>query len=722
MPGDIELWAGVECTVNRVGDRRLDQTAKSGHRFRIQDLELFARLGPRRLRYPVLWEMVAPDGDLSRADWSWTDERLQRLRELGLEPIAGLIHHGSGPSDTHLLDPELPEKLACYARAVAERYPWVRDYTPVNEPVTTARFSALYGHWYPHATDHASFLRALVHECLATAAAMREIRRVRPDARLIQTEDLGTTLARPTLQYQADFDNERRWLGFDLLCGRVDPSHRFWSMLEDAVGEPPLRSLLEQPCPPDIVGVNYYVTSDRYLDERLELHPPWSHGGNGRDRYADVEAVRVACAGVSGHERALRDPWQRYGIPVALTEVHIDSTREDQLRWLREAWSGAQAARRAGADVRAVTAWALLGSFDWNSLVTQDAGYYESGAFDLRTPGNKPRATAVASMIRAYATQGTYSHPVLCQEGWWRRPCRWKGASDDEHAGEQHSAPPVVITGATGTLGQAFARSCRQRAIPYRLLGRADMDIADVRSVEAALERWQPWAVINTAGYVRVDDAENDRTRCFRENTRGAAILSQACRRRRLPMMTFSTDLVFDGSVTRPYLESDRPRPLNAYGQSKAEAEKLVLSSWEGAMVVRTSAFFGPWDDHNFLRHATRCWRAGTAVEADPEQVVTPTYVPELVRICLDLLIDGETGIWHVANPDPVSWAELALRLAALQGYPSDLVRAPVRRASLAPRPRYSALGSERGILLPSLQSCLERYVADCPQEAVGFV
>ncbi|HYB98905.1 MAG TPA: family 1 glycosylhydrolase [Candidatus Limnocylindrales bacterium] len=720
--GDIEIWAGVECTVNRVRDQRFDQMARSGHRWRIEDLDLFAELAPRRLRYPVLWETVAPEGDLARADWSWPDERLQRLRTLGLEPIAGLIHHGSGPSNTDLLDVDLPQKLAQYARAVAERYPWMLDYTPINEPLTTARFSALYGHWYPHMQDHACFLRALVNQCLATAAAMREIRAVQPQARLVQTEDLGTTTSTPRLRYQADFDNARRWLGFDLLCGRVDVDHPFWPALAQAVGERALADLLERPCPPDIIGINYYVTSDRHLDENLAAYPAWSHGGNGRDVYADVETVRVLGIEISGHEKALSAAWERYRIPVALTEVHIDSTREDQLRWLQEAWYGAHRARDAGADVRAITPWALLGSFDWNSLVTRDAGYYESGAFDLRTPDRQPRRTAVADMIRSYSIAGAYAHPVLSHRGWWRRPCRaFAGTSreaDQDCLEQDEGGTPLLITGATGTLGRAFARLCRQRAIPYRLVSRKEMDIADPESVLATLKRIRPWAVVNTAGYVRVDDAESDRMRCFRENTEGAAVLARECRRLELPMMTFSTDLVFDGSSSRPYVESDRPRPLNAYGESKAEAEKLVLSSWDGALIVRTSAFFGPWDEHNFLKHATRCWRSGTVVEADPEQVVTPTYVPELARICLDLLIDGETGLWHVANPDAVSWAELALRLAALQGYPASLVRATRARTSVAPRPRYSALGSERGVLLPSLQSCLERYVADCAQEA----
>src|SRR5215203_4162835 len=119
---ELELWGGHECTVNRVGGAYYDQTRRSGHQDRVEDLELFAGLGLQALRYPVLWERIAPHrpDDL---DWNWTDERLARIRELGMRPIAGLVHHGSGPKYTSLIDEGFAAGLAGFARAVAERYP-----------------------------------------------------------------------------------------------------------------------------------------------------------------------------------------------------------------------------------------------------------------------------------------------------------------------------------------------------------------------------------------------------------------------------------------------------------------------------------------------------------------------------------------------------------------------------------------------------------------------
>src|SRR5918999_4758161 len=89
----MELWAGVECTVNRVGASYYDQIERTGHGARLDDLDRFAALGVRALRYPVLWERTAPNG-LGNADWRWADARLARLRELGIRPIIGLVHHG----------------------------------------------------------------------------------------------------------------------------------------------------------------------------------------------------------------------------------------------------------------------------------------------------------------------------------------------------------------------------------------------------------------------------------------------------------------------------------------------------------------------------------------------------------------------------------------------------------------------------------------------------
>ncbi|GHA74924.1 dTDP-4-dehydrorhamnose reductase [Cognatilysobacter bugurensis] len=717
----LELWGGVECTICRVGDSYNRQLERSAHAIRLDDIDRFAATGMTTIRYPVLWEQIAPDGPES-ADWSWPDERLQRLREVGVEPIVGLVHHGSGPMYTSLVDPEFGPKLAEYAGAVARRYPWVEYYTPVNEPLTTARFSGLYGVWYPHGRDEHTFKNALFNECRGTVLAMRAIREVNPNAKLVQTDDLGKIYSTPLLAYQAELSNEVRWLGWDLICGKVDEAHSLWDWLIAVCGATPEEILWfrDNPCPPDILGVNYYVTSERFLDENQDNYPEHYHGGNRRHRYADIETARVLAQPTGGIGPLLLEAWERYGLPIAITEAHIDAKREDQLRWLAEIWLGAEQARAQGADVRAVAVWGLLGLYDWNCLLTECRDYYEAGAFDVRS--GVPRPTAIAALMKALASGGLPNDPALSGAGWWRRPARFfarepvsvPGLTFPPRPRTGDNRAPILITGATGTLGRAFARICKERDLAFRLLSRAEMDIADADSVERAFDRYRPWAVINTAGYVRVDEAESDAERCFRENTHGPATLAAVCARHGVGLVTFSTDLVFNGEQDSPYVETDSIQPLNVYGQSKARAEALVLDRHPSALVVRTSSFFGPWDEHNFVSVALRTLRAGSPFVASQDQTVSPTYVPDLVHQCLDLLVDREAGIRHLTNDGAITWAELATRAAQLaqvdpggiQACSDDHRRLPARR------PRYSAMRSEQTFGMPSLEDALTRYFA----------
>jgi len=718
----LELWGGLECTVNRVRDDYFQQLDRNGHATRADDIARFAATGIRAIRYPVLWERTAPDG-IDKADWTWSDARLEALRASGVTPIAGLIHHGSGPRHTSLVDPAFAGQLAEYAGAVAARYPWLEYYTPVNEPCTTARFAGLYGVWYPHGNNDRTFIQALLNQCRAVVLSMRAIRAVNPAAKLVQTDDLGKTYGTPEMAQMAEFYNERRWLAWDLLCGMVDQKHALWNyLLKTGIAAADFLWFKDNPCPPDIIGVNYYVTSERWLDHRPERYPQHHRGMADGIPCADIEAARALATPTAGIAPLLTEVWERYGIPLAITEAHIDANREDQLRWLLEIWEAAKQVRENGVDVQAVTVWSLLGSFDWNSLVTQNRGYYEPGPFDVRSP--QPRATALARMMRELADGSGLSHPVLRGQGWWRRPGRFlctpvatpdaiASISADGHALVGSDVRPVLITGASGTLGRAFARICKKRNIAFRLLARHDMDIGDPASIERALDLHRPWAVVNTAGYVRVDEAENDVERCLRENADGAANLAAACARHGVHLTTFSSDLVFDGEQDRPYVESDAVAPLNAYGRSKAEAERRVLAAHPGALVVRTSAFFGPWDKHNFVTQALEALERGDTFRAAADMTVSPTYVPDLAHTCLDLAIDGEAGIWHLANAGAVTWAQLAAQAAAAAGIDATRLEAvPAAELGMtAARPAYTGMTSERGILLPPLDNAIARYL-----------
>lgn len=628
----LEMWGGLECTVNRVGDRFLDQLELNGHLDRIEDLDRFAELGISAIRYPVLWERTAP-GDPAAANWAWSDLRLARLRELQVRPIVGLLHHGSGPRGTSLLDPNFPALLARYAGAVAERYPWVMDYTPVNEPLTTARFSALYGHWYPHRRDEGAFFRAVLTQCQGIAAAMRAIRSVNPDARLIQTEDLGEVFARPALVAQAEYENERRWLSLDLLAGRLVRGHRLWEpLLASGITEAELKGLSEEPCVPDVIGINHYLTSERLLDERLERYPVSAHGGNGRQTYADVEAVRVCIDGPGGWRRLLESAWRRYGQPVAATEVHLACSRDEQLRWLAEAWTTAQNLRSEGIDVQAVTAWSLLGAFGWNSLVTEEGGDYEPGVFDLRAP--TPRPTAIARLVADLAAGKEMTHPLLAIPGWWRRPSRLLYPPVDQW-GNDVAAPAeqepsdgvrgILLAGPNSPLTDAFTTGSAMRAIPWRRLDvSASPDWA--AEIMATIASSPPWAVILTMGPTG-----------FRSKDLSA--VARTCTRAGIPVLFCSVP-----DSTEPIgmdFVADPPGPSRSSGQIPHGLEQVILSVQPRTVVVRGG--LEPMPELDPLQ-------AELLYPHDRRPGTASIDVRDLVEISLDLLIDGESGRWQVIN------------------------------------------------------------------------
>lgn len=320
------------------------------------EVDAMAELDVRALRYPLPWEFLSPN-DPTHADWRWHNACLDRLRTLGVAPIAGLLHRGH-PAQ---LAQELPDRLARHAEQVATRHPWITMFTPVNEPLATARFSGLSGGGYPHGRDVSVFLHMLVTQCRAIVLAMRAIRRITPEAKLVQTENLGKVFCTPPLNYQAEYENERRWLGFDLLCGRIDHHHPWQpTLLDTGIDDRELGFFLEAPCIPDIVGIDHDTASERFLDHRVNRYPIRHRTSNMRHRYANVDAMRAELPlGQTGPEARLREVWERYHLPMAVTETRHSTTPEEPLHGPAEVWDSALNLKAEGMDIRAVTVWSV---------------------------------------------------------------------------------------------------------------------------------------------------------------------------------------------------------------------------------------------------------------------------------------------------------------------------------------------------------------------------
>ncbi|HEY6234804.1 MAG TPA: family 1 glycosylhydrolase [Candidatus Elarobacter sp.] len=405
----VEVWASPEPTVARIDrDHWRDQLRETGHEARESDVDRLAQLGVRATRYPVLWEKVAPHHPHAR-DYRWAARRLGALLERGVEPIVTLLHHGSGPAYTSLLDPAFPELFAEYAAATARRFPWVKRWTPINEPLTTARFSTLYAAWYPNAFfAHPAFGRAIVNEARAIAYATERIRDVVPDAQLMLTEDLqGFTAADDRVEAYVAHKRERAFLSCELLQGRIvdgHPMHRY--LVERCEIDPAeLGALERRPQPPDVMGWNYYPNSERWLESDGDGHRNLG--------LIDVAPERM------GMRPLLSAAHARLGIPLALSEVHVIGNERERARWMLDRFADARAVRAAGVPVVAFGAWAAFGMVDWVSLLRRTEQVCEDGIYTCAGPRGTPEPTLVADVVRALAAGRVPAAPP--EPGWWER-------------------------------------------------------------------------------------------------------------------------------------------------------------------------------------------------------------------------------------------------------------------------------------------------------------
>ena len=459
-------------------------------------------------------------------------------------------------------------------------------------------------------------------------------------------------------------------------------------------------------------------------------------GMDGPGDYANADAARSVDRPLLGIEALLSQLWERYHCPIGITETHNVGTRDEQMRWFLEIWRSAELLRSEGVRVESVTAWSLLGAFDWKTLGVEKDNRYECGIFDLVS--GEPRPTALVAMLRALGKGEPPPRTVaLASAGWWRREVRFKHDTEGrdlkavdtllplpDHR-PQSPAPlldssPILITGATGLLGRELARACERRGLPHVLTDRATLELEDRNSIDEAIRKYRPASVINAAGWSKIDGAEEHPDRCFAANAVGPENLGRACRMGEIPLVHISSDMVFGGDKGAPYLEWDAPCPINTYGRSKAEGERRVLSTGAHVLIVRTATFFSPHDARNFAVTLLRDLQDGRAPAAVADRFMSPTYLPDLVDAVLDLLIDGEAGIWHLSNTGRTSWAELSRMLAEAAGYdPDGIVEVSADALWSAPRPADIALGSVRGSQLSEIDPAVQRFVNDTRLVAV---
>lgn len=243
----------------------------------------------------------------------------------------------------------------------------------------------------------------------------------------------------------------------------------------------------------------------------------------------------------------------------------------------------------------------------------------------------------------------------------------------------------------------------------------AELDITDGDSVRRAFDTYRPTAVLHLAGMIDVKRCEEDPSGAERSNVAGAALVADAVARADIPVVYFSSCMVFDGEKGEPYVESDTPNPRTVYGKTKYRGEQEVLARAPKAIVARTGWLFGGRErDTKFVKRFVDSLRARKPVRATNDRFGSPTYVPNLIEAVAGLLQKGERGIFHVVNDGIASYFEVAQELKRLTGSVSEVAGLTQKELnpSEAPRGSMEALASNRGVALRPYREALAEYVA----------
>ncbi len=359
---------GIENSVPTIqgGKVRIDEMESCGHYARWQeDFALVQELGIEHLRYgpPIHRTYLGP----GKYDWSFADETFGALKKANITPIVDLCHFGVPDWIGNFQNPDFPVLFRAYARAFAERFPWVQLYTPVNEMYICAMFSARYGWWNEQLSSDQAFVTALKHIVKANVLAMSAILKVRPDAIFIQSESSEYFHAEnPRAIAPAEILNSMRFLSLDLNYGKRVDSEMYEFLLGNGMTRDEyhffLKHRLKQHC---IMGNDYYVTNEHLVHD---------------------DGTTESSGEIFGYETITRQYYNRYGLPVMHTETNIaqgPSGREATC-WLRKEWANVLRVRNEGVPIVGFTWYSLTDQTDWDTALREKNGHVNPvGLFDL---------------------------------------------------------------------------------------------------------------------------------------------------------------------------------------------------------------------------------------------------------------------------------------------------------------------------------------------------
>ena len=451
LPYDSFVWAaGIECsTLPHLG---IDQFAWTQHDRQWRDDFRLVRetLGVTHLRYAVPWHLCEPTR--GTFDWAMADERIDFAESIGLELMLDVMHFGTPLWLPQAVgDPEFPEALEAFAHAIVGRYAGrVKTWCAFNEPQVSALFAGDLGFWPPHSRKWRGYMPVLSRIVQAAGRSIRAVRSADPAATVLLCDAAEHYKTRDdSLAAEVRLRNLRRFVVMDLLTGRVDADHPLHGWLTGyGLSELDLHYFRTHPQAPDVLGLDYYPHCDWQLER---------HSAGVRQKRADSPAGLYAIA--DGF-------WQRYGLPLMVTETSIEGKPINREIWLDQIVDDCARLRADGVPMLGVVWWPVIDHLDWDGAMTHRVGkLHEVGLFHLkRQPDGtlKRVKTPLADQYRDAAARGdgrvgpvaAVAHPTPTADD--QNPPLLGSLSLDPRRGKRSAAPDGTDNRAAPESGAAL--------------------------------------------------------------------------------------------------------------------------------------------------------------------------------------------------------------------------------------------------------------------------
>jgi beta-glucosidase/6-phospho-beta-glucosidase/beta-galactosidase len=388
--GNFMFATGIECSYPTIqhGTVRRDQLRECGHYDRYEeDLGLVKELGLNYLRYGLPYYSIHTGP--GQYDWTFADLAMNELQRLGIVPILDLLHFGVPGWIGDFQNPDLPVLFADFCGAVAERYPWVRYYTPINEKFVTANLSARVGVWNEQLRSERGFVTAVKHCVAASIMGNQQIAKRRPDCVIVQSESAEFTHElRPQPSPDTVLDNELRFLPLDLLYAHPPASDTLTYCLDNGLTHAEYDwFMMGKPPGYQIMGCDYYPTN-----ERIKL----------------PDGSIQTSMDVLGWYEITKAYYERYHLPLMYTELNMAHPDKAPF-WFYKQWLSVLRMRQDAVPVLGFTWYGLIDQIDWDTQLGQQNGHIiESGLYDLnRQP--RPMAEAYKILLREFGQLGVES-------------------------------------------------------------------------------------------------------------------------------------------------------------------------------------------------------------------------------------------------------------------------------------------------------------------------